>query len=457
MVGFGALVASVVAAICLLAPAGAVAQGGEELGPGAEAKPAILLLFDSSKSMRKPTGEGGTRIEAAREAVRRLVDDLPDDAPIGLRLYGSEVSGTGRREGCRDTSLVAPVRPGGGPEVVQAIEAAQPTGFTPIGRSLREAAGDFPQDAGRQTVVLVSDGGDNCAPPDPCEVAEEVGEQGIELTIQVVGLQVSERVREELACIADAGGGTYRDAEDAEELARELNAIFVRELRRYAVAGRAVEGGTDPSRAPVLGPGQYVTRLGADEPRWYGIPAGLGQFITAGATFPPTAARASDGQITVPGPEFLATLHEPGVQADDLGFDSNGLGGFGTRLRLSNFGSAVDLTSAGLLAGPVGQAENMRDAGVYLLELELVSGGNAGVTGAAFPLELRLDTLGRPRGPVPRPGATRSPPAARPPARAASEGGDGDGGLVWAAAIGLGLVCAPAGWLVTRRLRARDR
>ena len=54
-------------------------------------------------------------------------------------------------------------------------------------------------------MILVSDGGDNCAPPNPCEAAEQVSKQGVDLSISVVGLQVNERVRRQLECIARAG------------------------------------------------------------------------------------------------------------------------------------------------------------------------------------------------------------------------------------------------------------
>lgn len=58
-------------------------------------------------------------------------------------------------------------------------------------------------------------------------MAEEVSESGVDFTVQVVGLQVSRRAREQLRCIAEEGGGIDRDADD---LARELNALVVREL-----------------------------------------------------------------------------------------------------------------------------------------------------------------------------------------------------------------------------------
>ena len=99
-----------------------------------------------------------------------------------------------------------------------------------------------------RAVVLVSDGGDNCAPPDPCKAAAKVARGGVDLSISVVGLQVNERVRRQLQCIADAGGGAYVDANDPDALRDELLAALARAFRSYDPTGTPVEGGPTPRR-----------------------------------------------------------------------------------------------------------------------------------------------------------------------------------------------------------------
>ena len=69
----------------------------------------MILILDASKSMKDDDGTGRPKFQAAKEALNTLVDELPDDAKVGLRVYGSEVSGTGRAAGCADTKLVSPV------------------------------------------------------------------------------------------------------------------------------------------------------------------------------------------------------------------------------------------------------------------------------------------------------------------------------------------------------------
>ena len=61
--------------------------------------------------MNEDAGNGGTRLDAAKQAVDALVDRLPAGAPLGLRVYGSKVSEVSRAEGCQDTELTVPVGP----------------------------------------------------------------------------------------------------------------------------------------------------------------------------------------------------------------------------------------------------------------------------------------------------------------------------------------------------------
>ena len=96
--------------------------------------------------------------------------------------------------------------------------------------------------------MLVTDGGDNCAPPDPCKAAEEVAKRGVEMSISVVGFQVNDRVRRQLRCIAAAGGGSYVDVGDADQLGDELAALLSRAFRSYEPTGTQVEGTADEAR-----------------------------------------------------------------------------------------------------------------------------------------------------------------------------------------------------------------
>ncbi|MBT9257957.1 VWA domain-containing protein [Phycicoccus sp. MAQZ13P-2] len=234
------------------APAGGIA---------AEDDPAdsrLLLLLDASGSMKRPDPSGLSKMEAAKQALTAVVRDLPADSSVGLRVYGAEVDGGGRptKAACADTRLVQPVGPLDRAAMTRTIKGFRALGETPIARSL-EAALDDLGPTGRRTVVLVSDGEESCV-PDPCPVVRRLVGSGVDLRIDTVGFGVDAAARRQLTCIARAGGGTYYDAKNADELATNLTRLSVRAARQFGTSGTRVAGTTGPEGAPVLTAGQYV-------------------------------------------------------------------------------------------------------------------------------------------------------------------------------------------------------
>lgn len=256
---------AVVAAVAIPASA----QSGSERAtpqPSVTAKPLggapVLLIMDASGSMNADDGTGQPKIEAARQALTELITGLPEDATVGLRAYGHRTPNTDREAGCQDTELLVPVGRDNQSDLQHAVDGLQASGFTPIGTSLRAALDDLPPDTLR-TVILVSDGIDTCAPPAACETARQIIAEGVELRVETVGFQVDAAAEEELRCIAKVTGGTYRPAESAEELARELRANIA--------TGTPIEGGPTPAEAVLIEPGQYVDVLAYPEQRWYAV------------------------------------------------------------------------------------------------------------------------------------------------------------------------------------------
>ena len=231
----------------------------------------VMLVLDASGSMNEKT-TGGTRIDVAKRAIGTLVDTAPAGSRLGLTVYGTGQSGstTDKADGCRDVTVVRPVGAVDGPALKSAAQAIVPKGWTPVGPALRKAAEALPKE-GPRSVVLVSDGEDTCAPPEPCEVARELAAQGVDLRVHTVGFAADAKTREQLMCIARASGGTYADAPDAGTLERELNRITQRALRSYEPTGTPVSGGPDPARAPLVTPGNYLDVIGDTEVRYYAI------------------------------------------------------------------------------------------------------------------------------------------------------------------------------------------
>ncbi|MEU2247603.1 VWA domain-containing protein [Streptomyces sp. NPDC019224] len=281
----------------------------------------LVMVLDSSGSMGDDDGTGRTRMESARAAVSTVVDGLPDGFPTGLRVYGAD-----RPRGCTDTRLVQPVRKLDRDALKRAVEAVRPRGDTPIGLSLRKAADDLPKPAdgalGTRTILLVSDGEDNCGAPAPCEVAEQLGGEGPGLRIDTVGFQVKGAAREQLECIAHAGNGRYYDAPDADALARQLRRAARLSADGYRLKGRRVAGAATADRAPVLGPGQYLDTIGPGEKRYYAVDLDAVSTADLAATAVPQPGAAVDTfdalttRIERTGHEYCATNTERFTQKE---------------------------------------------------------------------------------------------------------------------------------------------
>lgn len=255
----------------------------------------LVLVLDSSGSMSELTGDGTPRIDAARDALRAVIDQLPEDQPVGMRVFGATVApGSASTDLCTDSQSVVSVDTGNRDDLEEAVDAYEPLGETPIGYALQEAGRDL-GDEGQRSIVLVSDGEPNCE-PDPCLVAEELRADGVDVRIDVVGLNVDQTAREKLQCVADAGGGTYYDADDTESLVDGLTQAQTRSARPFDLTGEPIEGTPDVDDAPTMeAPGQYLDTLPVDGPLFYDVPrTQSGSTIHVGVTFPGTGGSAGE-------------------------------------------------------------------------------------------------------------------------------------------------------------------
>lgn len=223
----------------------------------------MVLVLDSSGSMKERASGGETKIAAAKKALDRVIGSLPADRAVGLRVYGAEVFSRNDPGACQDSQLVVPVESGNRQQLRQAIRGYKPYGETPIGYALQEAAKDLGNE-GKRTIVLVSDGEPTCD-PDPCEVARELSKKGVSLKVDVVGLDVSADARRQLQCIAGAGNGTYYDVSSSEELAASLEKLASRAARPYTEIGQAVSGTPNADGAPTIDDGDWLDQFGTTE------------------------------------------------------------------------------------------------------------------------------------------------------------------------------------------------
>ncbi|MFC1232752.1 MULTISPECIES: VWA domain-containing protein [Streptomyces] len=271
--GVGVLLAALTAGLAF--PSAAVA--GEPTGQDA---PQVDLVLDVSGSMRTRDIDGQSRMAAAKQAFNEVLDATPEEVELGIRTLGADYPGDDRKEGCKDTAQLYPVGPLDRTEAKTAVATLSPTGWTPIGPALLEAADDFKDGNGSKRIVLISDGEDTCAPLDPCEVAREIAARGIGLTIDTLGLVPNAKLSRQLSCIAEATGGTYTSVEHQDELTERVNELVDR-AAEPVVTPVATEGAASCAKAPTLESGLYTDREEFGQQRWYRVDVLPGQELRA--------------------------------------------------------------------------------------------------------------------------------------------------------------------------------
>ena len=219
--------AAFVAMMCI-ALAGCGGRGGEAGGPGqsrARASVPTVLILDASGSMNE-TDAPGPRIDAAKAAGNAFVDAMPDDSTMALMAYGT---GTGSSDaekaaGCQDVKTLIPLGRLDRDSMRSQIAALRASGYTPISLALQSAVGLLPADDSPQAIVLVSDGEDTCGAP-PCDAAAAAKQSHPGLTISTVGFKTEGEASAQLSCIAQATGGLFVQAANANQLAARLTAV----------------------------------------------------------------------------------------------------------------------------------------------------------------------------------------------------------------------------------------
>ena len=108
------LAAPTLALLALAAGAGRAAADDASASDQPSGK--VLLMLDYSGLMNGKDGSGSTRIAAAKQALGEVIDALPADARVGLRVYGATAKGGyPTPTACRDTQLVVPIGSGNAP------------------------------------------------------------------------------------------------------------------------------------------------------------------------------------------------------------------------------------------------------------------------------------------------------------------------------------------------------
>jgi Ca-activated chloride channel family protein len=173
----------------------------------ATASSRAIVILDASGSMWAQI-DGKSRIEIARDTLKDVLSGVPAELELGFMAYGHRTKGD-----CTDIELMVPPEAGTADRIAEAAMSLNPRGKTPLSAAVRQAAEDLKYTEDQATVVLITDGIETCD-ADPCALATELEEAGVDFTVNVVGFGLSKEEGAAVKCLADNTGGDYLDADD---------------------------------------------------------------------------------------------------------------------------------------------------------------------------------------------------------------------------------------------------
>jgi Ca-activated chloride channel family protein len=250
-----ALLWRILAGLALLAGLAAVPAGAAER---------TIIILDGSGSMWGQIG-GRPKLEIAREALRTVLAELPADREVGFMAYGHREKGR-----CDDIELIVPPAAGTAAAIGKAADAMKFLGKTPLSAAVRQAAEDMKFTEDKATVVLITDGLETCE-ADPCALAGELEQQGVDFTAHVVGFGLSAEEGRQVSCLAENTGGRYIQADDAGQLKEAL--------AETVVAAPEPAPAPAPEPAPVPAPLEYNVIPKAVLKEGVEVPAGIDVFL----------------------------------------------------------------------------------------------------------------------------------------------------------------------------------
>jgi len=189
----------------------------------------FYVILDASGSMLD-TMDGQMKFDIARAAVQSLIDSLPPNSEVALRVYGHRKSAL--QPDCdTDTELKIPMQPLNKAKFTATLNSLRSRGKTPLALSIEDAIkdlGDVPADQ-PVTLLLLTDGGEDTIKPrgNPIQAARDLAKVK-NVRFHIVGFDINTpEWSQQLQEMASVSGGRYWPAARGAELQRSVrNAVL---------------------------------------------------------------------------------------------------------------------------------------------------------------------------------------------------------------------------------------
>ena len=180
----------------------------EEARKNVADKKNILLIIDFTNSMNEPM-EGTTKITLAIQTMKELLNEIPPDVNVGLRIYGHS-SGFTYLMGCTSSKLFVPLGTNNRNQIIASLGRVNAVGWTPITYSLKQAVHkDFAGIAGHKHIILLTDGGENCD-ESPCTYSISLMKTREDISIDVIAFDLNDyEAKNQLRCTSYVTRGKF--------------------------------------------------------------------------------------------------------------------------------------------------------------------------------------------------------------------------------------------------------
>ena len=202
-----------------------------------------------------------TRWKTALDTLKQVLDALPDDFNVGLRVYGHRYPPSSKQS-CSDSQLVVPIARLDRAKILSTASALHPRGETPLVSSVLQTVDDL-KASGAGSVILITDGEESCH-GDTRQAAARLKASGVDVTLNIVGFTLTGKtVAAQLGSLAASTGGRYYSARNGDDLARALTLASIQQIPYEIIdaSGRTVAGHQTSDLGQELPPGEYEVRI----------------------------------------------------------------------------------------------------------------------------------------------------------------------------------------------------
>jgi len=182
---------------------------GTQIELPTEKKVHFSILLDASGSMKTKIG-GKSKMDIAKQAVKKFTSTLPKNAQISLRVYGHKGSSNGadKATSCNSTEEIYSAEGYQASQLQSALNSVTASGWTPIAKAIESVKQDVSSEITDSYIYVVSDGEETCG-GDPVVAAKNLNQSNVKTIVNIIGFDVGSTGQQSLKQVATAGGGEF--------------------------------------------------------------------------------------------------------------------------------------------------------------------------------------------------------------------------------------------------------